>query len=116
MAALAREFGSRPSDLVVALGPSIGPCCYVVGDELLGEFRKAGFGDRLERWFSSGSDGRLRLDLWAANRDELAGAGARPDQIHVARLCTASHPGVFPSYRRDGSGTGRIAAIIRAGR
>jgi polyphenol oxidase len=114
--ALAREFGSRASDLVVAHGPSIGPCCYVVGDELLAEFGRSGFGARLDRWFSRDESGRLRLDLWTANRDQLVDAGVSPDQIHLSGLCTASHPELFPSYRRDGRGTGRVAGVIRARR
>jgi copper oxidase (laccase) domain-containing protein len=40
-------------------------------------------------------------------------AGVLPEHIHQAQLCTASHPDRFHSYRRDGKGTGRIAAVIR---
>lgn len=112
VAALAREFGSRPPDLVVAHGPSIGPCCYIVGEELLDAFRRAN-GAGVEAWFSRDGLGRLRLDLWAANRDQLVAAGVLPEHIHQAQLCTASHPDRFHSYRRDGKGTGRIAAVIR---
>ena len=46
-------------------------------------------------------------------RDQLVAAGVRPDDIHQSGLCTASHPQWFASYRRDGPGTGRIAAVIR---
>lgn len=80
------------------------------------EFRRAGFGDSVKRWFSEDGDGQLRLDLWMANRDQLAAAGVPGHQVHQSRLCTASHPGVFASYRRDGTGTGRIAAVVRARR
>jgi YfiH family protein len=114
VAALAREFGSRPADLVVAHGPSIGPCCYEVGNELVGEFRRAGFGASLHRWFSPEGDRPLRLNLWLANRDQLVDAGVPPGQICLSALCTASHPELFASYRRDGKSTGRIAAVIRA--
>src|SRR6185503_13689567 len=49
---LAREFGSRPADLFVAIGPSIGACCYEVGEEVRGRFREAGFEPaQLARWF-----------------------------------------------------------------
>jgi copper oxidase (laccase) domain-containing protein len=110
---MAREFGSRPQDLVVAHGPSIGACCYVVGQELREEFQRAGFGTEVERWFAADDDGQIRLDLWMANREQLAAAGVPPSQVHQSGLCTASHPGLFASYRRDGAGTGRIAAVIR---
>jgi copper oxidase (laccase) domain-containing protein len=44
--------------------------------------------------------------------DQLRSAGVRADRIHVAGLCTASHPDVLCSYRRDGSPAGRLAAAI----
>jgi YfiH family protein len=114
LAVLRREFGARPEDVVVALGPSIGACCYDVGTELIEAFRSAGFAGQVDRWFSRDGSGALRLDLWLANRDQLQAAGVRPDDIHESRLCTASHPTLFASYRRDGAGTGRIAAVVRS--
>ncbi len=111
---LRRAFGVPPSDLVVAIGPSIGPCCYVVGDEVLARFREAD--PASTRWFARDAEGRQRLDLWSANVDQLEAAGVPRDAIRVSRLCTACHPELFHSYRRDGPGTGRIAAAIKAGR
>ncbi len=111
---LRRGFGTAPENVVVAQGPSIGACCYEVGPELVEAFEAAGFGGRVDRWFSRDERGALRLDLWAANRDQLLAAGVRADAIHQSGLCTASHPQWFASYRRDGAGTGRIAAVIRS--
>lgn len=111
---LRREFGAAPEDLVVAHGPSIGACCYEVGPDLVEAFEAGGFGAQIDRWFSRGDQGALRLDLWAANRDQLLAAGVRGEDIHQSGLCTASHPEWFASYRRDGPGTGRVAAVIRA--
>ena len=111
---LAREFGSRPEDLVVAIGPSIGPCCYQVGDELLDAFRQASASDaELTRWFSRAADGGLRLDLWCASRDQLIGAGVPAAQIFAADLCTRTHVSIFDSFRAEGARAGRMAAIIR---
>jgi YfiH family protein len=112
--ALGREFGARPEDIVVAHGPSIGACCYEVGVDLVEAFEAAGFGSWIDRWFSRDAAATLRLDLWAANRDQLLESGVRAEDIHQAGLCTASHPEWFASYRRDGPGTGRIAAVIRS--
>ena len=129
--ALVREFGSRASDLIVAIGPSIGACCYEVGLDVRDAFRAAGFADRdLARWFverprptpenpSMPAISEIRranhwfFDSWAAARFQLERAGVPPDGIHVAALCTASHPDLFCSYRRDGSPAGRMAAAIR---
>ena len=103
--ALAREFGSRPSDLVVVAGPSVGACCYEVGVEVRDAFAQGGFTEALlQRWF---------FDGWAATRHQLEEAGIPASQIHSAELCTASHPGVLCSYRRHGKAAGRIAAAIR---
>jgi polyphenol oxidase len=114
IAALSSECGSRPHDLIVALGPSIGACCYEVGDQLLGEFHGAGAGQaELARWFTRTSSGSLRLDLWAANRDQLMASGVAAEQIHVSRLCTQTHASLFESYRADGARAGRMVAAVK---
>lgn len=115
VATLRREFAVDPARLVAAIGPSIGACCYEVGDELLRAFEDAGHSsiDRAE-WFSRDEAGRLRLDLWRANADQLVHAGLAPDAVHVSALCTRTHAHVFESYRADGERAGRMAAIITA--
>jgi YfiH family protein len=130
--ALAREFGARPADLIAAAGPSIGPCCYEVGAEVRRRFREAGWPESaVERWFferpqptsrnpsiakvrPEGRPEHWYFDPCRSARDQLESAGVPRDQILVADLCTASHPGLLCSYRRDGAGAGRIAAAIRA--
>jgi YfiH family protein len=112
--AMAREFGTDPRDLTVAIGPSIGECCYEVGDELVDAFRRDGATEaELARWFHRSANGRLRLDLWAANRDQLLATGVLDDRTFVARLCTQTHATVFDSYRAAGAAAGRMAAVIR---
>lgn len=112
--ALAREFGSRPADLLVAIGPSIGACCYEVGADVLNAFRSANATDsELARWFTRTETGSLRLDLWAANRDQLVGSGVSADRIYLSRLCTQTHAGIFDSYRVAGPRAGRSIAAIR---
>jgi YfiH family protein len=127
VSALASEFDCDPHDLVAVIGPSIGPCCYEVGEEVRRRFEEAGFSnEQLQRWFGterfdSPSNpslpgigvGRWFLDLWAATRDQLVAAGVSVERIHTAQLCTASHRELFCSYRRDGTGAGRLAAAIR---
>lgn len=115
VAALTREFGSDPADLVAAIGPCLGACCAEVGPEVVDAFREAGHsGGALSRWFTSGPTPRPYLDLWTANRDQLQAAGVAADRISVAGLCTRSHPTIFHSYRADGATAGRMAAAIRA--
>jgi YfiH family protein len=120
--ALGEQFGSRPSDLVAAIGPSIGPCCYEVGTELVDAFAAAGHARHLvDRWFTSApprrgstARGTLRLDVAGANRDQLLLAGVEARNVHVSALCTAMHLDVLTSYRAEGEKAGRIAGVIRA--
>ena len=134
VAAMAREFGSRPSDLIIAAGPSIGPCCYEVGEDVRERFEREHFtNDEMAGWFlkvpastpKNPSAARVErptrrnhsfFDLWSAVRDQFASAGVGLRNIHIAELCTASHPEDFCSYRRDGALAGRMAAAIRCPR
>lgn len=110
--AMRREFGTNPSDLIAAIGPSVGPDDYEVGDALIDAFAAAGHSKAdIDRWFIR-TAGKPRLDLWMANRDQLAGAGVRPDTIYLCGLSTVSHPGIFDSYRVAGEKAGRMAGII----
>jgi YfiH family protein len=120
--ALRETFGTRPSDLVAAIGPSIGRCCYEVGSELVDSFAAAGHGrDLIARWFvarppprGSGGHASLHLDLAGANRDQLVLAGVPEEQIHPSGLCTAMHLDVLTSFRAERAQAGRIAAAIRS--
>jgi YfiH family protein len=131
IAALAREFGSLPGDLLAVAGPSIGPCCYEVGGDVHARFAAAWSGETCRPWFHArprptalnpsmpGLPPAPRADHWyfdgwSATRDQLAAAGIPAAQIFIAELCTASHQDVFCSYRRDGAGAGRMAAAIRS--
>jgi YfiH family protein len=102
-------YGTNPGDLIAAVGPSIGPCCYEVGPELAGHFSSH---PEAAAWFTP--DAKPRLDLWRATRDQLARAGVPPQQVHVCELCTFDHPTLFHSYRRDGARAGRLVAAIRS--
>jgi purine-nucleoside/S-methyl-5'-thioadenosine phosphorylase / adenosine deaminase len=114
VAVMRERFGSRPDDLVAAIGPCLGVCCGEVGPEVLETFRQAGHdSDSLARWFTSGRGDRFQLDLPLANRDQLAAAGLPPSQIHVSGLCTKSFPEVFHSYRVRKDQAGRMVGIIR---
>lgn len=112
VAAMVREFGSNPADLVAAIGPSVGVDDYEVGQALIDAFRESGHdGEAVNRWFVR-SAGSLHLDLWRANADQLRGSGVRTDHIYICGLSTVSHPAVFESYRVNGADAGRMAAMI----
>ncbi|HEU4797814.1 MAG TPA: polyphenol oxidase family protein, partial [bacterium] len=105
---LADRFKSNPRDLLVAIGPSIGPCHYEVDEPVM---------ERMRRWAwwleVAAANGRehWQLDLRAACRRQLLDAGVPPGSIQVLDLCTYDHPDLFYSYRRDRL-TGRMAAVV----
>ncbi len=113
--AMTAHFGTNPCDLLAALGPSIGACCYQVGADVADAFRASGFReDEMQAWFRrDNAVDRYRLDVPRATVDQLKAAGVKTSNISACGLCTACHPSLFPSYRRDGAGTGRIAGAIR---
>jgi YfiH family protein len=112
--ALASEFGARPDDLRVALGPAIGACCFEVGPEVVREFQAA-LGDAADadvvRPSPRGTAGKWHVDLKAANRLLLERAGVRPDAIDAGADCTHHDRARFFSYRRDGE-TGQLMGIV----
>ena len=123
LAAMTRVYGTHPADVLVAIGPSIGPCCYEVGSDVVDAFAAAGHERHLiQRWFATppsprGSRERrqLRLNVAGANRDQLVLAGVAEDQILDAGLCTAMHTDLLTSYRVERERAGRMVAVIRAG-
>lgn len=98
--------GSRAADLLTALGPAIGPCCYEVGDEVTNAARAWPDG---AAWLREGKRGKAHLDLSAANEAVLRAAGVR--HIERAEVCTACHTDDFFSHRAEPPTTGRFAMI-----
>lgn len=86
------RFGADPADIIAAIGPSIGPCCYRVGGEVAGQFDP--------RFLKKTADGFF-LDLKFANLAALLHAGLRRENVEVLPPCTCCSPALFFSYRRD---------------
>ena len=106
--ALESEVRQEPPDMVAAVGPSIGPCCYEVGDEL----RRISPHIPTRRWFSSrheATSGSMACDTRSARTRRRAA-----NRSICAELCTCDHPALFHSYRRDGARAGRLVAAIRS--
>ncbi|NOZ51370.1 MAG: peptidoglycan editing factor PgeF [Chloroflexi bacterium] len=102
------EFGCEPADMVAAVGPAIGPCCYEVGPEVIAAVRQSQTDP--ESLLSPTRPGHVRLDMWQANARQLHEAGV--GQVVVAELCTACHRHTFFSHRGDHGQSGRFAAFI----
>lgn len=125
------RFGSKPSDILAALGPAIGGCCYEVGTELVTKFTSQ-FANA-EEWFDELRTGEepnplqwlnqmppghqppaknVRLDLRKANCAQLVATGLDEKNIYASDLCTACHAELLFSYRKEGDRAGRMIAAI----
>jgi purine-nucleoside/S-methyl-5'-thioadenosine phosphorylase / adenosine deaminase len=125
------QFGTKPIDLLAAIGPSIGGCCYEVGTEVASEFRSqfsnaSDWFDELRtgdepnplQWLNMKPPGHqpppknVLLDLRKANRAQLLEAGVPARNIFASDLCTACRRDLLFSYRKEGGTTGRFMAVI----
>jgi YfiH family protein len=125
--AMAEQFGSLPGNIRVGIGPSIGPCCYEVSEEV----RRLFIGQ--QEFDSIPTNGRyrnlvresavfvvkrlpdrdsLRLDLWETNRNQLLLAGALPEHIESSELCTSCEKERFFSHRGEHGQAGRFPSIL----
>jgi YfiH family protein len=102
-------FGSRPSDLVVGIGPAIGPCCYEVGPDVARAVARY-FPANVPWVLDPRSADRWHLDLWLANELQLEQAGVQ--HIQVAEICTACNTDEWFSHRAEQGRTGRFGALI----
>jgi YfiH family protein len=128
------EFGSRPEDLIAAIGPGVGACCYGVGEEVLSEFesqfqyarelfREVNSTDAVRNkypmlFLTQRAPGHspigpsLHLDLVEANRRQLLEAGLKARSIHVVGGCTSCQRELFFSHRASRGHAGRMMAVI----
>lgn len=104
------EYDSKAEDLYVGIGPSIGPCCFEVENDVLEKLRE------ITEWTEYDvvvqGEGKYRVDLWQLNRRMLMSAGVPDDQIYVTDLCTQCHPEIFFSHRVHGNQRGSLAGMI----
>ena len=127
-------FGSRPQDLIAAIGPGIGLCCYAVGEEVLSAFESqfSYAHDLFREVYDAGPVRRkypmlfltqrapghspigpnLHVDLVEANRRQLLAAGLSPRSIQIVGGCTQCHTDLFFSHRASHGHAGRMMAVI----
>ncbi|NXG27138.1 LACC1 protein, partial [Dromaius novaehollandiae] len=114
--AMVSEYGCNVKDILVVLGPSVGPCCYKLPQESAKEFHR--IDPKCVRLFDSASP---YIDLRRATRILLETGGILPeniqddsvtDQNQNITLCTACHPDKFYSHFRDGTNFGTQIGFI----
>lgn len=107
--AMVNRLGCRAKNIITAIGPAIGPCCYEVGPDVITAaqhtFTRAG-----TLFKANGRPGHALFDMWEANRRQLADAGVQ--QIISAEICTACHTDHFFSHRAEQGKTGRFGVIL----
>jgi polyphenol oxidase len=123
---LRQTYSSHPEDLIAAIGPSIGPCCYAVGEEVHSTFTK-NFSYAPNLFQTSPSETRetgepretpeTNLNLWEANRRQLADSGLSQAQITTLSLCTACSRDPqgqrrFFSHRAEHGNAGRMLNVV----
>jgi YfiH family protein len=106
---MTEEFGSDPADLIAAIGPGIGVCCYTVGEEIKAQFG-ANFSYAEELFLPL--EGAFYLNLIETNRRQLMAAGLRQDAIATVGGCTSCQQQLFYSHRASGGHAGRMMAVI----
>ncbi|MCL2433420.1 MAG: peptidoglycan editing factor PgeF [Clostridia bacterium] len=96
---ICKKYNAKPQNIIAAIGPSIGPCCYEVGPECAAQFPKACINDS------------MHLDLWLANKLNLLEAGVLQQNIHILQACTSCNPDKYFSHRASGGSGERMAAF-----
>ncbi len=125
--AMRENFGSQPRNIYAGIGPTIGPCCYEVSQNVQDLFMgMQDFEDsptqpqyrnpvRESAVFSIVhllDKDSLRLDLWQTNRRQLLMAGLLPEHIESAEICTSDNVNHFFSHRAEHGKTGRFPMIM----
>ena len=108
---MAREFGSKPENIIAAIGPSISQCCYEVDDPVVSAFKKIEYLNT-DDFLKDKGNGKYMLDLKTANRNILINAGIRPKNIDIADLCTCCEHEYLHSHRYTGGKRGNLGLII----
>lgn len=108
---MVQNYGSKAENIYAGLGPSNGPCCYEVGDDVYREARIA-LGSIKDIIKPAKQSGKYIFDQWEANIRQLKDAGLKEEHIELAGICTQCNSGSFYSSRADNGLTGRFMAGI----
>jgi YfiH family protein len=107
---MTNEFGTRPQDLRVAVGPAAAACCYEVGSEVIDGFKER-FANA-ETLFTRTREGHAKIDLLKANQDQMLASGVSAERIHIAPFCTMCRTDLFFSYRREKKVHGKVGRLM----
>jgi YfiH family protein len=103
--------GVNPNDIKVAIGPSIGSCCYIVDERVISAINK----NVIKHYpipYSILSEGQYKLDLKQLNKCLLLEAGVKEQNMTISQYCTSCEKDLYFSHRRDEGKTGRMLSFI----
>ena len=106
-------FGTKPEDVICAIGPSICQSCFEVGGEVIEKFQKEFDPSYWKELFYAKENGKYQLDLWLANEIVFAEAGVKKENIHTTDICTHCNPELLFSHRTTGNERGNLAAFLK---
>ncbi len=106
------KFGTDPSQVGAAIGPSICQECYEVSEDVIEQFRENFRKELWEELFYRKENGKYQLDLWRANRAVLMEAGIAGERIAVTNVCTHCNPDILFSHRSTGTDRGNLSAFL----
>ena len=109
--AMKDAFGTAPEDVIAAIGPSIGKCCYQVDEPVTSVF-KSNYEFADEYIKEDGTEGKYKLDLWGFNKELLMVNGVKEENIDVGGICTKCNPELFYSHRNCGEKRGTMGAFL----
>ena len=111
--AMTQAYGSKPEDMIAAIGPSICQSCYEIGEETAVEFKENFKKDQWDEILAPGSrPDKYQLNLWKANEIIFREAGVRTEHIHTTNLCTRCNSDLLFSHRKAGNERGNLAAFL----
>lgn len=112
--AMCRVFGSKPEDILCAIGPSICQECYEVSEDVVREMERAFVGDvkKMRQIVRKKENGKYLLDLWKANALILQEAGILPEHMQITDICTCHNPDYLFSHRASMGKRGNLGAFL----
>ena len=109
---MARVYGTKPEDVLAAIGPSICQECYEVSADVIEQFRGAFEEKDWNDLFYAKENGKYQLNLWKANEKIFLEAGILPEHISLSNLCTCCNPKFLFSHRASHGKRGNLAAFL----
>jgi YfiH family protein len=109
---MSENYGTKPENVVVLIGPSICQDCYEVSEDVAEAFRREFPVSQLPGILMDKGNGKYQLNLWEANRQIILAAGVRDENINISTVCTSCNSELLFSHRASQGKRGTLAAFL----